>query len=223
MLVEYSTGVAGQAPKQVTPSQPLPVSVKDLTVQADTVNLDTSDIEAKLGAVTETAPATDTASSGLNGRLQRIAQRLTSLIGLLPAALGQGTMAQSLRVVLASDQSTVLVGGAQIATATATIANGASLSGAIDCGTARLATIIIPSGWTTANLTFQTSPDGVTYNDRYDNVGGEYTITVGGASRSIMVPLSDFLGVRFIKVRSGTSAAAVNQGAQRDLTLVLVP
>ena len=43
-----------------------------------------------LGPVTETAPATDTASSGLNGRLQRIAQRLTSLIALLPAALGGG-------------------------------------------------------------------------------------------------------------------------------------
>lgn len=34
-----------------------------------------------IGALTETAPATDTASSGLNGRLQRIAQRLTTLIG----------------------------------------------------------------------------------------------------------------------------------------------
>ena len=42
------------------------------------------------GAVTETAPATDTASSGLNGRLQRIAQRLTSIIALLPTALGSG-------------------------------------------------------------------------------------------------------------------------------------
>lgn len=65
-----------------------------------------------LGDVAEAAPALDTASSGLNGRLQRIAQRITSLIALLPAALGQGTMAQSLRVVLASDHSTVAVGGA---------------------------------------------------------------------------------------------------------------
>lgn len=39
------------------------------------------------GAVNETAPASDTASSGLNGRLQRIAQRITSLIALIPAAL----------------------------------------------------------------------------------------------------------------------------------------
>ena len=33
-----------------------------------------------LGATNETAPASDTATSGLNGRLQRIAQRITSLI-----------------------------------------------------------------------------------------------------------------------------------------------
>ena len=39
------------------------------------------------GAVDETAPSTDTASSGLNGRLQRIAQRITSLITLIPSAL----------------------------------------------------------------------------------------------------------------------------------------
>jgi hypothetical protein len=44
------------------------------------------------GAVTEAAPATDTASSGLNGRLQRIAQRLTSLIALLPSALVSGRL-----------------------------------------------------------------------------------------------------------------------------------
>lgn len=35
-----------------------------------------------IGGLTETAPASDTASSGLNGRLQRLAQRLTTLIGL---------------------------------------------------------------------------------------------------------------------------------------------
>ncbi len=35
--------------------------------------------DARIGIVTETAPASDTASSGLNGRLQRIAQNLTTL------------------------------------------------------------------------------------------------------------------------------------------------
>src|SRR6266700_420741 len=49
-------------------------------------------LDARTGILTETAPATDTASSGLNGRLQRIAQRLTSLIALLPSALVGGRL-----------------------------------------------------------------------------------------------------------------------------------
>jgi len=75
-----------------------------------------------VGAVTETAPATDTASSGLNGRLQRVAQRLTSLIALLPTALGQGTMATSMKVVLPSDQSAIPVTMAAVPTGGATAA-----------------------------------------------------------------------------------------------------
>lgn len=63
----------------------------------------------RLGDLTETAPANDTASSGLNGRLQRIAQRLTSLIALFPTSLGQKTMANSFPIVVASDQSSIPV------------------------------------------------------------------------------------------------------------------
>ena len=40
-------------------------------------------LDARTGSLTEAAPANDTASSGLNGRLQRIAQRITSLIALI--------------------------------------------------------------------------------------------------------------------------------------------
>jgi hypothetical protein len=64
-----------------------------------------------VGSLTETAPATDTASSGLNGRLQRIAQRLTSLIALIPASLGQKNKAGSLAVTLASDEDALAVTG----------------------------------------------------------------------------------------------------------------
>lgn len=60
-----------------------------------------------IGSLTETAPATDTASSGLNGRLQRIAQRLTSLIALLPTSIGTKASNASLSVVLASDQAAI--------------------------------------------------------------------------------------------------------------------
>lgn len=77
-----------------------------------------------LGALTETAPATDTASSGLNGRLQRIAQRLTSLLALIPASLGQKTKATSLAVTLASDEDILATLGATTGAAVITDANG---------------------------------------------------------------------------------------------------
>lgn len=62
-------------------------------------------IDQALGALTEAAPASDTASSGLNGRLQRIAQRITSFIALLPASLGTKASSASLAVTLASDEA----------------------------------------------------------------------------------------------------------------------
>jgi hypothetical protein len=43
-------------------------------------NASLTSLVTEVGAVLEAAPITDTGSSGLNGRLQRIAQRLTSLI-----------------------------------------------------------------------------------------------------------------------------------------------
>lgn len=66
---------------------------------------------SQIGTRNETAPATDTAASGLNGRLQRIAQHLTTLLGRWPAALGQTTAVNSLPVVLASNQPSVPVTG----------------------------------------------------------------------------------------------------------------
>ncbi len=100
--VKISVGADGAAadlaPGQVAKTASLPV-----------VLASDDDIQGKLGIVTEAAPASDTASSGLNGRLQRIAQRLTTMLTGTPAALGQGTMAASMKVVIASDQSAVAV------------------------------------------------------------------------------------------------------------------
>lgn len=62
---------------------------------------------AKLGALTETAPASDTASSGLNGRLQRIAQNLTTLTATA-APVGAGTATAAARVTLASNDPSII-------------------------------------------------------------------------------------------------------------------
>lgn len=133
-------------------------------------------------------------------------------------------------VVLMNPDDGMPVGGASspmiaasgpVTTTTATIANGAAITGAIDIGSARLARLATPGAWTAANLTFQTSVDGVTFKNLYDIYGAEYTV-VAAADRAILMPLADFVGVRYFKIRSGTSGTSVNQAADRILTLQLV-
>lgn len=109
-------------------------------------------------------------------------------------------------------------------TQNATIANAASLSDAQDLGNARLAAIAMPAAWTTAGLTFQASADGTTYYDLYasDNLGTAAEYLIGAAaSEVISVPIGDFAGLRYLKVRSGTTGTPVAQGAARILTLIL--
>ena len=86
---------------------PVPVSG---AVTANLGTLNGAATEAKqdaqsvlLGAVSETAPVSDTANSGLNGRLQRVAQNISALILQLPATLGIKTAANSLSIAPASD------------------------------------------------------------------------------------------------------------------------
>jgi hypothetical protein len=94
------------------------------------------------GSITETAPATDTAASGLNGRLQRVAQRLTSLIGLLPTALGATTAANSLPVTLSTDGQFVTATGSVTETAPATDTASSGLNGRLQRVAQRLTSLI---------------------------------------------------------------------------------
>ena len=85
-----------------------------------------STTNALLGAVGETAPATDIASAGHNGRLQRIAQRISALILQLPATLGIKVAANALCITHASDDSVL----AAIVAGTMPVNNGtAALAG----------------------------------------------------------------------------------------------
>ena len=103
---------------------------------------------------------------------------------------------------------------------TATIANGVALAGAVELGGSALVGIQMPAAWTAANLTAQISVDGTTYQDMYDDEGNEVTITAA-ASRFIQLIPSEWAGVHYIKLRSGTTGTPVNQGAARTLTLVV--
>lgn len=88
-----------------------------------------SEQEAEIGALNETAPASDTASSGLNGRLQRIAQRITSLIDLLPSSIGKKTSAGSLSVTISSDEDKIAVSDLTHTKDSVKIGDGTTLAG----------------------------------------------------------------------------------------------
>jgi hypothetical protein len=111
------------------------------------------------------------------------------------------------------------VGGGRPVSQTATIANGAFLSGAIDLDRSTLSALIMPAAWTTAGLSFQISADNSTFVDFYDKTNNEITMSVA-ASRGYQLDPSNWLGIRYIKIRSGTSATSVNQGAARSIVLL---
>ncbi len=108
-------------------------------------------------------------------------------------------------------------------TVAATILATASMSDAVEIN-GRLAGIVTPAAWTAAALTFQGSVDGVTYTNIYD-AAVERTIASAAVpaaeSRFLSLDPSLWAAFRYIKIRSGTAAAAVAQGADRVLSLVI--
>ena len=103
---------------------------------------------------------------------------------------------------------------------TVTIASGTSLSGALVIGPDRPIAIGMPAAWTAASLTFEVSFDGgATWGPMYDKDGTEYTV-VTDATRRIPLPPMDWAGITNLKIRSGTAAVPVNQGADRVITMV---
>ena len=150
--------------------------------------------EATLATLlTEVAPATDTASSGLNGRLQRVAQRLTSLIALLPAALVSGRLDVNI--------------GAAPATLTSqgTVAHDAADSGnPVKVGAKALA--------------YGTNPTGVTANDRTDLYANRAGILhVLGGHPNIITHR-----VNYTAAQTDTAIITVSAGTKIAVTSVMV-
>jgi hypothetical protein len=102
---------------------------------------------------------------------------------------------------------------------TVVIANGESLSTAAHIGSGTLVGIQLPT-FTSAKLTFQGSADGVTYVECVDASAAAVEYAASTGAIYIKAP-ADLAGVPYIKVRSGTSGAAVNQAAERTITLVV--
>jgi len=105
---------------------------------------------------------------------------------------------------------------------TVTIAASGSLSGAIDLGNYTLCGVRTDSAWDGGAISFASSTAiGGTYVPVISASGAEVTTGSIAASKHAALDPADFVGVQFLKIQSGTSAAVVAQGDATVLTLVL--
>lgn len=149
----------------------------------------------QIGAINEAAPGSDIASSGLNGRLQRIAQRLSTLIGLFPTAL---TPAGALK-----DGSAEAVLTASVAAGTTTSPSGIDLSGLRNWG------LIVPANFDGTQIQFLMSDTaGGTMWGVYDITNTRVVMTVG-PGRYYDVP-GELMALRFVKIECLTTQSTTS-------------
>ncbi len=117
----------------------------------------------------------------------------------------------------------VFAAAAGVSSKTIEINNAGNLSTAAKVD-GKLVGIVTPSAWTAAGMTFQASDDGENFFDVYDQATERQiaaaSIAVSG-SRLLSLALSDWLCVKWLRVRSGSAAAPVSQGAARTISLIL--
>ena len=104
----------------------------------------------------------------------------------------------------------------------AVIASGASQSNIINLGDFKCVTIYMPYGWTTANLSFLTSPtySGYNYETLEDDSSTEVSVTAQALSAiALDSNVVNMAANKFLKIRSGTESTPVAQGAERIIYL----
>lgn len=110
-----------------------------------------------------------------------------------------------------------------------------ALSGEIDLGSFNLVALEMPEGWGGSTITFQSKaiPNSATsqssgavsedWDDVYDDTGTEVSITVA-SNRVVVIGTVTKAAIgacRYIRIRSGTSAAPFNQNPTREIRLIV--
>lgn len=96
---------------------------------------------------------------------------------------------------------------------TGTIANGQTTSSAMYLGDQVPIVLRMPAAFTGTSVTFEGSPDGVTFQE-IDVGGTAYTETVAQGKDTVLDP-TGFSGYRYVKVISGSA-----EGGARTVTLL---
>jgi len=102
-----------------------------------------------------------------------------------------------------------------------TIAAEGALSTIADIRAGAVAMLLGPPDWSPANLSFQSSSDGVTFVDLYDADGSEARVAMG-ANRAVLMPVELTQGLAYLRLRSGPARQPVAQAADRQFTLMVV-
>lgn len=103
------------------------------------------------------------------------------------------------------------------------IPNGTSVSNVVTVGSGEIVGIIMPAAWTAADITFEsTLLDGTTFGQVFDDANAAIKATSPAAGA--IVNFRRGTAPRFVgpfRLRSGTVAAAVNQGGTRVVGVVI--
>lgn len=103
---------------------------------------------------------------------------------------------------------------------TATILNGAALSGPIEMSQYAGGTLQMPAAWTAASIAFQTSETlSGTYQPLYTTANALVEVTAA-AGRNYPLP-DQLFGCKFVKLWSESAGVGVNQGADRAIVMTL--
>ena len=94
---------------------------------------------------------------------------------------------------------------------------GESLSAGIDCSAGPIVKVTMPGNFVGDTITFQTSSDGIMYNDIFQPDGTELMFRVIAGTGIIGMRLS----TGFIKFRSGTRERPVVQPELREFAVAL--
>lgn len=154
---------------------------------------------------------TDGLEALLAGTLKVSAQSLP-----LPAGAATDAKLEAVRALLAgtltTQPATVSPG-----TVNGNLAAGSSQGAEANLGGLSVVRLNVDNWNTAADLTFETSPDGVTWRPLYDAYGNLVQYKVSG-SRAVNVPVGDLLRLTRVRARSGAPGAYVAQGAAVTLS-----
>ena len=98
---------------------------------------------------------------------------------------------------------------------------GESLSAPMDVSMGELVRITMPPEWNNAELTFQFSSDGVTFNDMFHLNGFEVEISKVVPDVAVIIPAHVGRAIGYIKFRSGSRAKPIPQEATRNFRMTI--